>query len=760
MQPPRARYTVNPAKRRSLAPSGRKASPKFHTPPFSVKESGLNAISPSLANDIYDQHNCDICKHGQNQNEKSLIHHKQLQPANTGHNKHISPPQPLPQANDWKYLHPPVFCPQIVPINIALTLQELLEHGLTFQTPKEGTSTPFLTPFEGILNLNNNLPPLTHFQLAHQQQRISDHYNTLLTKLKKELKTHKLKILQADKGPGLIILQENTLTKLYQLYFENSTTITDTETYLKSLHDLKVIYYMILYDTKMNNTDDRPPTIYFKVKTHKTTFVHTTTQHENIYTYSNGATDLLPITRAIINHKNTITSSCSNIFRELLKPVIQANSYLTEDVFQTINNLCAFGHPEEIYTADIEAFYPNTSHDLILDAFKHYHPDRRLERQLLRRLLKFNYTTNSINIFYLGEKGIPMGLPIAPELARMCTAFLTRDYTPPPGHVLTIYFDDLATTYPIDLELLKPYTIKTTEPNQTQDCKYDTRTKKFHPIQQQHRQPVLLNPNSYHPSTKMSKNTYKSSAFRATKIGTDPSDILQHLLLKYLPALTRSGHNPRETITTLVNTSYFPSKSTKLEWEPKPTIKYTFSDTRPTKHQLETLELKDYRLIPSLPMPPLKAILCYNPPSRQSSHTYHLCTNTTCDPCNKYTIILTNNLTIPVIPCTYLRCTYLLHTPETNDDNDKTQMYIDQCNIANVNIDEMVLTTAITKLLQGRNILWQILAVHNATYQKPYKVIDPSIEKWKGKLQAVFPTAIIYTYPHMQQFYRNTTKTN
>ena len=136
------------------------------------------------------------------------------------------------------------------------------------------------TPFEGILNLNNNLPPLTHFQLTHQQQRTYDHYNTLLTKLKKELKTHKLKILQADKGPGLIILQENTLTKLYQLYFENSTTITDTETYLKSLHDLKVIYYMILYDTKMNNTDDRPPTIYFKVKTHKTTFVHTTTQHE------------------------------------------------------------------------------------------------------------------------------------------------------------------------------------------------------------------------------------------------------------------------------------------------------------------------------------------------------------------------------------------------------------------------------------------------------------------------------------------------
>ena len=121
----------------------------------------------------------------------------------------------------------------------------------------------------------------------------------------------------------------------------------------------------------MNNTDDRPPTIYFKIKTHKTTFHHTTTQHENIYIYSNGAKDLLPITRAIINHKNTITSSCSNIFRVLIQPIIRDNPYLTEDVFETINNPCTFGHPEQICTADIEAFYPNTSHDLILDAFKH-----------------------------------------------------------------------------------------------------------------------------------------------------------------------------------------------------------------------------------------------------------------------------------------------------------------------------------------------------------------------------------------------------
>ena len=141
-------------------------------------------------------------------------------------------------------------------------------------------------------------------------------------------------------------------------------------------------------------------------------------------------------------------------------------------------------------------------------------------------------------------------------------------------------------------------------------------------------------------------------------------------------------------------------------------------------------------------MAPLKAILCYNPPSKQASHTYHLCPNLICHPCRKYAIILQNNITIPII----------LHPP---DNYDTIHMYIDQCNIANVNIDEMVEGTVVTKLLKGRNILWQVLAVHNATYQKPYKVIDLGIAKWKGKLQTAFPEAVIHTYPHMQTFYRN-----
>ena len=39
--------------------------------------------------------------------------------------------------------------------------------------------------------------------------------------------------------------------------------------------------------------------------------------------------------------------------------------------------------PKHIYTADIEAFYPNTPHTLILDIFKHYNPLLRVNVNFL-----------------------------------------------------------------------------------------------------------------------------------------------------------------------------------------------------------------------------------------------------------------------------------------------------------------------------------------------------------------------------------------
>ena len=127
----------------------------------------------------------------------------------------------------------------------------------------------------------------------------------------------------------------------------------------------------------------------------------------------------------------------------LITPIIE--TYNT-DIFHTMDRLCRLRRPQYIYTGDIEAFYPSSPHSLVLQAFRHYQPYRHLEYELLTSLLKINFVTDGEQFYDMGSKGIPMGLPLAPELARMATAFLLRNYEQPLGHTLTIYFDDA--TYP------------------------------------------------------------------------------------------------------------------------------------------------------------------------------------------------------------------------------------------------------------------------------------------------------------------------
>ncbi|KAI6658717.1 hypothetical protein LOD99_10949 [Oopsacas minuta] len=389
--------------------------------------------------------------------------------------------------------------------------------------------------------------------------------------------------------------------------------------------------------------------MYFKIKTHKPTSITHSTEYPEIYTYTNEAKNLVDISRPIINHKNTITSCASKTIRNIITPIIQLHPYLTQDIFETISELSKPGTPEHIYTADIEAFYPNTPHDLVLTAFYHFIPGHDREMLILKELLNFNFTTNGDEFFHLGNVGIPMGLPIAPELARLCTAYLLNNYRPPPGNlVLTIYFDDLAATFPVMDLPLGPYTLKETAPNATQDCIYDTQTKTFKPITQQYRQPVLLHPQSYHPRRKMCKNTYQSSAFRASKIATNPADALDHLLRRYLPSLKRLGHNLRDVTTKLVNICYFPTRTDKEPFEFKPILKYTYSQTRPTKSQLHHLEITDYHLIPNIPLALLKGQLCYQMPKSTHNHNYIHCPSYTCRMCNNYETLASVHLSTPL----------------------------------------------------------------------------------------------------------------
>ena len=56
----------------------------------------------------------------------------------------------------------------------------------------------------------------------------------------------------------------------------------------------------------------------------------------------------------------------------------------------------------------------------------------------------------------------------------MCTAYLLRNYETLPNEKLTVYFDDVASTFPIENLPLEHYILKPTPPNTTLLAKIST----------------------------------------------------------------------------------------------------------------------------------------------------------------------------------------------------------------------------------------------------------------------------------------------
>ena len=148
----------------------------------------------------------------------------------------------------------------------------------------------------------------------------------------------------------------------------------------------------------------------------------------------------------------------------------------------------------------------------------------------------------------------------------------------------------------------------------------------------------------------MCANTYVGSAFRTTKIGTDPSDTLDFLIRKYVPALRRLEHNVQDVIVKLVNISYFPKKTQKPEWEFKLIIKYSFSQTRPTKQQLEAITKKDFHYI--ILLEPHRGLLSYQQIRTTTTHRWANCESPAYDKCHKYTPLIESgtNHTLHITP--------------------------------------------------------------------------------------------------------------
>ena len=160
----------------------------------------------------------------------------------------------------------------------------------------------------------------------------------------------------------------------------------------------------------------------------------------------------------------------------------------------------------------------------------------------------------------MGNVGIPMGLTVAPQLARLTTAYkLTTFKLPHPKAAFTLYYDDVAATLPINDQkvsniqaLLCSYKLTMTEDNRTQDRQYNLATKESSPFIQQFRNPTIIHPDFNHPNPQMIAKSYFSSIFRCAKIGTQPSTTLSHIIRGYLPLLMQLGHDPNHTLTNMI----------------------------------------------------------------------------------------------------------------------------------------------------------------------------------------------------------------
>ena len=167
-------------KRRGNTPSGPKTRWKESTDKFSLWEKGLNALPTSLITQLYLNHDCSTCTHLSTPQDKSLHHHKLALSEELQHiPKSITSPKALPLSSEWEYKAPPIFCTPTTNIKTAVLLQQLLEYGLTFQLSQPQAQHPFLSPFEGILNLEHNIPPLTHFAPNNKVQQTYSYYDRL-----------------------------------------------------------------------------------------------------------------------------------------------------------------------------------------------------------------------------------------------------------------------------------------------------------------------------------------------------------------------------------------------------------------------------------------------------------------------------------------------------------------------------------------------------------------------------------------------------
>ena len=657
--------------------------------------------------------------------------------------KIIEPPLSFPQ--EFDHLPPPVFFMEDISPKLAHKVQRILGFGPLFQTAITQPDEQFASPWYFALNLEHNTPPLTHFPLPKWKRDIQREFKFLTQSVSKQLKAENLNIISVDKGHGLVIVHLSDLQQMYKLWLDQNATRVPPYHYFKQVQDLRTL----LAEEDPNLTslqDDRPPTFYFKIKVHKPQFKSKVVYSPSLYRIQNSLSELVSMCRPIANHKPSITTLVSSHLRPLLTPIIENSPFLSDDIHEVIAIL---SHPSvnlnALYTYDIKSFYSSAPHQLILEAFDHYNP-ANLYTPILKALLPLNFITDGSQIYTLGTTGIPMGLPLAPELARMTTAYLLLKYKHPLHDAFTIYFDDIASTYQLPLDLLAPYVLEQGPDNVTQDALFDPTSHSFIQVAQSFRQPTPLHVASNHSSSNMLTSTWKAATLRSARIATQPKLALDNHYRRYMPHYMRAGHALSELSYAIADLMYYP-RNTPKKTPPETTgISYNYSQTRPTKRQLAPITKSDFHLVPLLQAPALISLLQYSYPQFNLEH--RITCRDRCRICISYDQRFGTLTPFPFEPCAHLRLIYVLHHPYVQN-----MVYVGQTGATKHVLRQPLSAHRIWRHLSAiPDLLWQVWKFLPPSYKPPSRM-ETSMELQVANLIRKHHPDINVQLDHPNRFY-------
>ena len=133
-----------------------------------------------------------------------------------------------------------------------------------------------------------------------------------MDQLRQKLSFQEMSIISADKGSGLIIISHAHLHSLYAKSTENMEQ-TSANQFIQSLNSLKTAIYNFNPSTSLEATDDRMPTMYFKIKIHKSAFqecLQESTTHTNIFGYLSREEDITTTTTTTTNTAVQLPQIC------------------------------------------------------------------------------------------------------------------------------------------------------------------------------------------------------------------------------------------------------------------------------------------------------------------------------------------------------------------------------------------------------------------------------------------------------------------